>query len=825
MTSNTSRQSLPIQLMAKKDDSMDASSIMHTLRHFHLGNPDAVEPLEPLNQDFLPALLNAYRDTSQLRYDYPLYLYPCDTTNNIHSSLAKPLSEFLQECVLQFAPSTTSAIALKDNIPWLERALRNVTRATEAPTLMKPLLVDACTELVQHLNFSGDNLQRLQADIEQLLANVPDDGLILAYKRFPALHLLMHLIRNQVLPQISLFKQEMGQSIHALQNLLNVDDTKRSEASSASALKSNISSNQFFNTDSLSKVIQHSKGSLSLSKQRRQRIEKALHILKDFREKEILVHIIHANNKLDHSWLDNSDCFTNEHHDDPCFRATQVFDREAQRLAEVFAAARIAQLEIDNCYDEAIHDPWFKYFNWESFSKKELILVPSVIVLEGEHRLMDESMVSFSHLLNSGRPVNVFVRVKAHDNPAAKKGEDPFHNYRMELGYLGISHRQAVVTQCSAARHQLLLSQFEMALNATRTRLHLVNIGLREVSENLDLNAWLVSGAALEGRAHPFFSFDPAAGDSIADRMDFSGNPQADKDWPTQAFSFQNKAGEINDVELAFTFADYALLLPNLKHHFALIPLVCDSESLIPIADYLALATDNIDHLVPYIEAVNDNNELRKLAVSRALIHACRDRLNFWHSLQEMAGIRSRYIEEAERRIHAEADAKIAQHITQMKDEFSIELEHAKTDAAAQVMGRLTDILLSMDLSDNRAIPRKTASEKSTPSMPETLIPEDIDAPIKKEVIEEENNTFDDAWIDSPLCTTCNDCTDINSLMFAYNDTNQAYIVDVSAGTYQQMVEAAELCPSNCIHPGQPWDKDEYDLEDLMDRAEPYNSF
>jgi ferredoxin len=430
--------------------------------------------------------------------------------------------------------------------------------------------------------------------------------------------------------------------------------------------------------------------------------------------------------------------------------------------------------------------------------------------------------------LNSGRPVNIFVRVQAHNNPGAKADEDPFHNYRTELGYLGISHRQAVVTQCSAARHQLLLSHFEMSLNATRTSLHLINVGLREVGEDSGLNAWLVAGAALEGRAHPFFSVDPGAGDSAADRMDFSGNPQADKDWPSQPFVYKDQMDEVSQMELSFTFADYALLIPRLSYHFALIPVQCESDDLLAVADYLALPANEVDNFVPYIWSVNQSNELRKVAVSRALIHACRDRLNFWHSLQEMAGIRSRYIEDAEQRIHAEAEEEIARQLAQIKVDYEAQLEQVKTETAANVMSRLTDILLGMDLSASGvSVPpmalNNTTAASDTPT-PETVLDDsEEDTPVEPE--EAADDTFDEAWIDSPLCTTCNDCTDMNPLMFVYNDTNQAIIADLSAGNYKQMVEAAEICPSKCIHPGKPWDKGEADLDDLVERAAPFNSF
>ncbi len=59
--------------------------------------------------------------------------------------------------------------------------------------------------------------------------------------------------------------------------------------------------------------------------------------------------------------------------------------------------------------------------------------------------------------------------------------------------------------------------------------------------------------------------------------------------------------------------------------------------------------------------------------------------------------------------------------------------------------------------------------------------------------------------------------------MFAYNEVKQAYIKDVTAGTFRQLVLAAEKCPVAIIHPGAPVNPDEPDLEKWMKRAEPFN--
>ncbi|WP_141699178.1 ferredoxin, partial [Candidatus Thiosymbion oneisti] len=100
---------------------------------------------------------------------------------------------------------------------------------------------------------------------------------------------------------------------------------------------------------------------------------------------------------------------------------------------------------------------------------------------------------------------------------------------------------------------------------------------------------------------------------------------------------------------------------------------------------------------------------------------------------------------------------------------------------------------------------------------------EEDDGEIGEPITPEPALSFDEPWIDTPLCTSCNDCTNLNPLLFLYNEDKQAMLGDLNAGTYAQLVEAAELCPADCIHPGKPWNPDEPGLEELVERAVAYN--
>ena len=77
--------------------------------------------------------------------------------------------------------------------------------------------------------------------------------------------------------------------------------------------------------------------------------------------------------------------------------------------------------------------------------------------------------------------------------------------------------------------------------------------------------------------------------------------------------------------------------------------------------------------------------------------------------------------------------------------------------------------------------------------------------------------------ITSARCTSCDECINLNNKMFAYNAKKQAYVKDASAGTFQQLVKAAEKCPVRIIHPGSPLNPKEKDLAKWIERAKPFN--
>ena len=799
----------------------DGASAIDILRRFHYGEPAATANSTKLTGAVLPALLNPYRDASGIRYQYPLYLAPPDGTDQ--AVLAKPAGEHLVDSLEALAPGDADARILKDNLPWIERFIRQKLEDPD-PVDAPGVFAAAAAALQEQLDLERSSRESLAANLNRLESAIAPGGTFLGYGPHSSLHLMVHAIRHRHEHQREAFQQQIKKHIHGLSSLLEVEKAKAAETNETDNGKSPVgAASHYLDTGALSGMLgQRAHGSVEMPEERRERIANALRDLQGWQDKPVLVEFV---GKLDDPSLAGLPVVEIVDSDNPCTTATEIFTRNAAAFAKLFAATRIATLEIDDNYNPAIHDSWFASFDWQAFSDAEMQLVTRVVALVSADYLAGDGLSSFSHLLASRLPVHVLTWVRAYDNPAVRPGDGPFDAYRFELAYFGVGHRQVVVAQSSAARHEDLLSGFLCALDSNRTSLHLINRGTQTKTKKPLLDAWFVASAALESRAHPFLLVNPDGGDHAAERISFGGNPQADNDWPVEKLEYRAADGETTEMDLAFTFADYALLMPALHEHFRMVPAGFESPDLVTVDEYLKADEKLVDRQVPFVWGIDEDDILTRLVISRALVFACRDRLNYWHTLQELAGVQNFYVEEAIDRIIEEQQAAIEAEREQLKKEHKEELESARSEAAGEAMGQLVDVLMGADLSGMIGDGGQIASmPASAPAVEEEPTDDSIEEPQPEAQEEAEDElSFDEPWLDTAMCTTCDDCMGINKMMFVYNEDKQAIIKDPKAGTYAHLVAAAEICPAKCIHPGKPLDPNEPGLDDLIARAAPFN--
>ncbi|MHC5066147.1 MAG: ferredoxin, partial [Planctomycetota bacterium] len=502
------------------------------------------------------------------------------------------------------------------------------------------------------------------------------------------------------------------------------------------------------------------------------------------------------------------------------------FDRQALAMGDLFLALRVAQLELENSYRPEIHDAYLQSYDWTGFAREELLSIPAVIGLERSSRMVDR-MRPLSELLLSARPLQILILADPISGVEGSPGR-LFADHRLELGYLGIAHRVALVHQGSVAKPRELLKGFASAAESTRCSLHLIDWPAAEAGSAADLHPLIRAGASVEGRAHPLFCFDPEAGGTWRRQLVIRGNPEPEQDWPQGEVVLGEGEDSGQAISLAFTLADYAILDPRTQGEFMPLPAGFEHEALIGLRDYLLLEEGEKAARIPFVWVSTGDRRLGRLVVSRSLCRATSDRQAYWHCLQELAGIHNEYAEIAFETARKEAAAEAAREREELEARHRDELADLQERAASEAMQGLASMLLDLDvesltdLGQERPVPIIVDAE-SPDALPvvepqrEEKPPEPVEADARAEAAEDVG--FDEPWVDTPLCTSCDDCTNLNPRLFVYDENKQVLIGDASAGSYAQLVIAAEKCPAKCIHPGQPQNPNEENLEQLVKRA------
>jgi ferredoxin len=338
------------------------------------------------------------------------------------------------------------------------------------------------------------------------------------------------------------------------------------------------------------------------------------------------------------------------------------------------------------------------------------------------------------------------------------------------------------------------------------------------------LPRYLDAAAACESRAFPSFRFDPGRGATQAERMDVQANSLPDRRHATERFSYQTGSAQEAAAELAFTTADFLLCDRRRGRDFWAVRPGKWHADMLPLQDWLALDAAQAAEKIPYLTAVGANGEIGRVVPSRRILAATLEVDGRWRSLQEAGGIHNSFALRALAEERQRLEEEKARQVAAIEQEYADKLEQSigalTEEIVARIAAQLTGdgaALAAMPL----AQPVARAPAAAPPAADEPA--QQADAAEAAEEIDEEPLTFDDPYIDTPLCTSCNECTDMNSQLFGYDENKQAHIKDLSAGTFRELVLAAEVCPVRIIHPGKPKNADEENLEEWVKRAEPFN--
>jgi pyruvate-ferredoxin/flavodoxin oxidoreductase len=359
---------------------------------------------------------------------------------------------------------------------------------------------------------------------------------------------------------------------------------------------------------------------------------------------------------------------------------------------------------------------------------------------------------------------------------------------RKEISLVGMAHRTAYVMQGSMSHVTHLLESFIEGLNSRRPALFNVYAVCPPEHGVADDEAELHSKFAVEGRAYPLFRYNPDAGTTIEECASLDGNPALEFDFPVYTLKYQDENDKEASLELPMTFAEFAINEGRFRKHFKVAPRDSWNDDMMPLAEFLDLGSSEREGRFPYIWTVDKKNHLTRVLVSADLVNAVLERRDFWRLLKDMVGIGRQVDTE---RVAQEARAEMAQKISQA----------LLAMASGQNLGALSQVLTG-----GGAVPAAPAAAAAG-AAPVAGLPADYEA----------------VWIESPECTSCDECININPRIFAYDDRKHAYVKDPRGGPFKDIVRAAEKCTAGVIHTGTPWNPGEAGLEALQKRAAKYH--
>jgi pyruvate-ferredoxin/flavodoxin oxidoreductase len=511
--------------------------------------------------------------------------------------------------------------------------------------------------------------------------------------------------------------------------------------------------------------------------------------------------------------------WTNHLFQDSPSMAMGIFEGHMARMAEGFAAIRMAELELAGGYRKDKHGEFFTYFNWKQFSDEEFHLCPPVVSIGGDGAMYDIGFQNLSRMMMSGKPIKVLVLdTQLYSNTGGQACTSGFtgqvsdmaqhgkafqgkEEVRKEIALIGMAHRTTYIAQGTTANTSHLIESFVEGLNARRPALfNIYSPCMPEHGIGDDL-AEHQSKLAVESRAYPLLRYNPDKGDLPEECFNLEGNPAADEDWPTYTLKYQDEYGAPAEMEVPLTFADFAITEGRFRKQFRTVPRDAWNDNMIPLAEYLEAGADDREGKFPFIWAVDRKNRLIRVIPAAPLVRSCEDRRQFWRMLKALAGIRPPV------------------------DTTAI-AEQARSEFAQSIASQLVALAASGGIFGGSTAPALPPADAAAPiavklgADPSPAVAVAQPAPATVAV---NGDTPAGAWIESALCTSCDECMRINSKIFAYNANKQAFVKDPHGGPFRDLVRAAEKCTAQIIHPGMPLNPAEKDLDKLIKRAAKYN--
>lgn len=743
------------------------------LAAFHLiGDRSQLHPDEAGPPGLEPVLFSQYHDLSRIRHDFPLVLIDSPASAGWVKSLTDITDELLQE----IAPPGSKGEALRQQVLSLEQTIRDLLAGGQKGSL-KDVLETASAQLTS----SDEADATLSANLQRARKALNVDGeLAVCSDDLPA-KLVTRAWHESEERKAESLRYRIVRLSQKLKDILTVDYMHSTDAREPGKLESTMgSANQpVFDFDAMARVLRTAPAAAPLPQARQERIRAAIDVL----ESQQFIALPGAGTQSDNPTFR----FAFTHPEE----AVAAYRERLPQMAALIRAISVARLEIDNRYDPARHDAFFDRFDEKRLGPADLALFPSYLLCVVD--LNEKTLYSLLEILRLGLPFKILAQSSdILENDAIEGARLSFGTRGQHLARMATGLDQVFVLQATSSALYQLSDAVYRGLAVDRPALFSVFSGVagEQRSKENSHSGYLVGAAAIESRVFPTFTYDPAAGPLQADRYTVDSNPQAEVDWPVHELPFENADHNRQVERMTFTPVDFFAADSRFADRFACVSREDWDEDMVPVDAFLALSDEQRARKVPFVVLADQQGVLHRAVFDNHLVDAAERCLDGWRGLQELGGVHNSHA----RRALNEAEQKWAAEKADL----------AASVARAKVTGATDSEPVAVEAQPAAKSPAAEAAAPAAEEAPPAA--------------------SDDPWIETIRCTTCNECTQINDRMFAYNQDKRAYVADPDAGTFRELVEAAETCQVAIIHPGKPRNPDEPGLEELIARAEPFNT-
>ena len=553
----------------------------------------------------------------------------------------------------------------------------------------------------------------------------------------------------------------------------------------------------------LSSVLQKGHDSRTMQKERYERI---LAVARDLEQ-------------LRKTYRDNPPACTFVELEQGAEKILSAFENHIEGVARAFGLLRRARLEARGKYVGAEHDNFFAHFNWRQLDNSEMELCPPFVVFSTREAHFSEYIGKLLELVTSGKPLKIFVLRPSFSTGVAETGRAAALRTASDIELLFLSLRNVYFLQTSVAAPNGLAEPIGRGLRSPRPAVFSI------LTDSAQADGFQERAArAMLSRAFPHFVYDPDRASDFVSCLDLDENPAPEEMWPKASLEYMPEDGKSERLERPYTFADFAVNEKEFQDQFSQVAANVAENTLVPLVDYLEMHPSGRLGKTPFIFHRNQEKRLVKLVPSQAMIAQTADKLHLWHTLQELGGIKNPYVQAAEQRLKEQLAAEKDKSLSEQKAQLEAQLQSRESEAVAAAMRNLALRLTGMTAGTATMAAPATAAVQM-PAQPQPATPTTTPTPPKPTPAAKPEPAAaapvsELPWIEEKLCTTCDECTNINKKIFAYNGNKKAYILNPKGGPYRDIVRAAEKCSSGAIHPGLPQDPNEKDLDKLIKRAE-----